>query len=81
MARTKFKTKKMTTSYWKGLSEGSKRRALTYVFPIHPVIVDMLLDEKPNLREFWWQRVWDEVRIPEDPSHYKTVIRNSTYIC
>ena len=28
------KTKKMTLKYWDSLSEGSKKRALTYVFPL-----------------------------------------------
>ena len=60
----------------------SKKRALTYVFPIHPACVDMLLNEKPNPKQSpWWRMVWDKVRIPEDHSHYKTVINKETYIC
>ena len=78
----KEKTKKMTLSYWKGLSNDSKKRALTYVFPIHPACVDMLLNEKPDPKQSpWWRMVWDKVRIPEDHSHYKTVINKETYIC
>ena len=78
----KEKTKKMTLTYWKGLSKDSKKRALTYVFPIHPACVDMLLNEKPNPKQSpWWRMVWDKVRIPEDNSHYKTVINKETYIC
>lgn len=50
----KEKTKKMTLSYWKGLSKDSKKRALTYVFPIHPACVDMLLNEKPNPKQSPW---------------------------
>jgi len=78
----KEKTKKMTLAYWKGLSTESKHRALTYVFPIHPACVNMLLKEKPNPKQSpWWQLVWEKVRIPEDHSHYKTVINRTTYIC
>lgn len=79
---SKVKTKKMTLTYWKGLSVESKRRALTYVFPIQPACVDMLLKEKPEPKQSpWWRLVWDKVRIPEDHSHYKTVIDKRTYIC
>ena len=78
----KEKTKKMTLTYWKGLSEDSKRRALTFVFPIHPACVNMLLNEKPKLKgNPWWEMVWKKVRIPEDHSNYKTVIDRNTYIC
>ena len=78
----KEKTKKMTLTYWKGLSEDSKRRALTFVFPIHPACVNMLMKEKPKLKgNPWWEMVWEKVRIPEDHSHYKTVIDRNTYIC
>ena len=34
------KTKKMTLKYWNSLSEGSKKRALTYCFPLHKATVD-----------------------------------------
>ena len=39
------KTKKMTIKYWNSLSDGSKKRALQYCFPIHPAIVEMLMEE------------------------------------
>lgn len=42
------KTTKMTLKYWQSLSEDSKRRALTCVFPLHKAIVDMLIDDKPK---------------------------------
>lgn len=77
----KRKTKKMTISYWNALSQDSKKRALTYVFPIHPECVKMLLKQKPKVNNPWWQMVWDKVRIPEDNSHYKVVINKETYIC
>ena len=68
------KTKKMTLKYWASLSEGSKRRALTYCFPLHKATVDMLMNDKPNPKK---------VRIPEADAngyrHYKTVV-NKTYI-
>ena len=77
------KTKKMTLKYWASLREGSKRRALTYCFPLHKSIVDMLLDDKPKPKDFWWGLVWRKVRIPEADAkgyrHYKTVV-NNTYI-
>lgn len=78
------KTKKMTLKYWDGLSEGSKRRALTCVFPLHKATVDMLMNDKPNPKDnAWWKIVWTKVRIPQaDASgyrHYKTVV-NKTFI-
>ena len=78
------KTTKMTLKYWHSLSEGSKRRALTCVFPLHKAIVDMLIDDKPKPKEDpWWKMVWRKVRVPEADykgyRHYKTVI-NRTYI-
>ncbi len=78
------KTSKMTLKYWNSLSEGSKRRALTYVFPISKATVDMLLNDKPKPKDNpWWAMVWKKVRVPEaDESgyrHYKTVV-NHTYI-
>lgn len=77
----KDKTKKMTLTYWKGLSKDSKFRALTYVFPLEASLVRMLQNEKPQPKQSpWWQLVWKKVRIPADHSHYKTVV-NDTYIC
>lgn len=78
------KTKKMTLKCWGGLSEGSKRRALTYCFPLHKATVDMLMEEKPDPKDnAWWKLVWMKVRIPEADAkgyrHYKTVV-NHTYI-
>jgi hypothetical protein len=78
------KTSKMTLKYWDSLSEGSKRRALTCVFPLHKATVDMLMNDKPNPKDdAWWGLVWRKVRIPEADErgyrHYKTVV-NRTYI-
>ena len=78
------KTSKMTLKYWNSLSEGSKRRALTCVFPLHKAIVDMLMDDQPKPKDDpWWKMVWGKVRIPEADAngyrHYKTVV-NQTYI-
>lgn len=72
-------TKKMTLKYWATLDEGSRRRALTHVFPIKNPIVQFLLQEKPDKKKTLWQLVFKEVRIPEDNSHYKTVV-HKTYI-
>lgn len=72
-------TKKMTLKYWGSLDEGSKRRALSHVFPINNPIVQILMNEKPDKKKTLWQLVFQEVRIPEDNSHYKTVVHN-TYI-
>jgi hypothetical protein len=77
------KTKKMTIKYWNSLSEGSRKRALQYCFPIHGAIVEMLLDEKPTTKEIkngWWTTVFKKVRIPDDNHAYKTVIDNRTYL-
>lgn len=79
----KAKTKKMTIKYWNGLSEGSRKRALQYCYPIHPAIVEMLLGEKPTTKEIkdgWWTTVFRKVRIPDDNRVYKTVIDNRTYL-
>lgn len=72
-------TKKMILKYWGSLDEGSKRRALTHVFPINNPIVQILMNEKPDKKKTLWQLVFQEVRIPEDNSHYKTMVHN-TYI-
>ena len=79
-----MKTKKMTINYWDSLSEGSKRRALTYCFPLHKATVDMLMNDKPTpKKDVWWRLVWSMVRIPEADAkgyrHYKTVV-HKTYI-
>ena len=78
MARTR--TKKMTIRYWNSLSEGSKKRALTYCFPINPATVEMLLDDKPNPKDgAWWMYVFKKVRIPTEGGFFKTVV-NGTYL-
>jgi len=71
--------KKLTQRYWNSLSEGSRKRALTHVFPLQTGLVDMLVNETPNLESPWWKIVFRKARIPEDHTHYKTVI-NQTYI-
>ena len=78
------KTKKMTIKYRNSLSDDSKRRALTYVFPLHKATVDMLMNDTPNPKDdAWWGYVWKKVRIPEPDEKgyrfYKTVV-NHTYI-
>ena len=74
------KTKKMTIKYWAALSESSKKRALTYVFPLHKAIVEMLLNEKPDPKNSdWWKMVFRKIRIPAPGSYYKTVV-NNTYL-
>jgi len=73
-------TKKMTQAYWIGLGEGTKRRALTCVFPLHPAVVDMLSNERPKLSDPWWRIVFSKVRIPEETSHYHFVINHTYYM-
>ena len=74
------KTKKMTIKYWNSLSESSRKRALQYCYPIHPAIVEMLMNEKPDLKSEWWKMVFKKVRIPSPgSSYYKTVV-NNTYL-
>ena len=76
------KNKKLTIRYWKSLSRGSKERALKFCFPISPAIVSMLLDEDPTtekIKHGFWSIVFRKIKIPHDPTHYKTVY-NSTYI-
>lgn len=78
----KKKTRAMTLKYWRGLSEGSRHRALTYVFPLQQSLVDWLAKEtNPNPKsDPWWKLVWSHVRIPEAGCPYKTVLNNTTYL-
>lgn len=65
------KTKKLTIKYWKSLDEGSRKRALTHVFPTMDAVVDMLLDD-PNPKpkdDAWWELVFRKVKQPI-PSEY-----------
>lgn len=78
------RTKKMTLKYWKSLDEGSRKRALTCVYPLMPSLVEMLLkDDNPDPRDdCWWEKVFRKVRqpIPSEYDkkvgymHYKTVV-------
>lgn len=72
-------TTKMTMKYWASLEEGSRIRALTHVFPGRASLVQTLLSEKPDKDNTLWQIIFKEVRIPEKPGHYKTVV-HKTYI-
>ena len=78
-----MRTRKLTIKYWNSLSEGSRKRALMYCFPINSEIADMLLGDKPQKDNPWWKMVFAKVRIPEPDAngyrHYKTVV-NNTYI-
>lgn len=69
----------MTLEYWASLEHGCKKRALTHVFPCNTPLVQILLNEKPDKDNTLWQVVFKEVRIPENTSHYKTVV-HKTYI-
>ena len=73
------KTKQLTIKYWKSLEESSKKRALTYVFPTMPAVVEMLLNEIPSKSSSWWKLVFKKVRVPAEPMFYKTVV-NHTFI-
>lgn len=82
MART---TKHLTITYWNTLEEGSKRRALTAVFPLMPAVVDMLLNDEPKpKKDPWWSLVFKKVRVPEPDErgyrHYKSVINHTYYM-
>ncbi len=72
-------TKKLTVKSWNSLSEGSKKRAITCVFPLMRGSLDYLAYEKVDLTDTWWKLIFRKVRVPEDCSCYKTVI-NHTYI-
>lgn len=74
-----MKSRKMTIKYWNSLSRGSKERALTCVFPLNKPLVNMLLDEKPNLKRDWWQYVFKKAK-QTDSSHYKVEV-NGVYMC
>lgn len=74
-----MEAKKMTMKYWASLEESSRKRALIHVFPGNAPLVQILMREKPDRDNTLWQIVFKEVRIPEDNSHYKTVV-HKTYI-
>ena len=79
------KTKKLTIKYWNSLPRESKRRALKFVFPIHPSIVDMLLDDEPTTEEIkngFWSPVFKKIReVKETHRPYRTCFMNTSYIC
>lgn len=80
---SKTKNKKLTIKYWCSLSRSSKERALKYCFPIHPSIVEMLLNEKPTTKEIkegFWYLVFKHITIPKDNKVYKTCYMNETYL-
>jgi len=65
--------------YWDSLEQGSKKRALAHVFSGNAPLVQILLNEKLDRDNTLWQIVFKKVRIPEDNSHYKTIV-HKTYI-
>lgn len=74
-----MKTKKMTVKYWNSLPEDSKVRAIEAALPNAGIMAKILKSAKPNPKEARWSIVFKEVRIPEDCSHYKTVV-NGWYL-
>ena len=76
----KIKTKKMTIKYWCSLPESSRKRALTYCFPINQAVIDMLMEEKPCMKSIWWQLVFKKIRMPAEECYYKTVFNNETFL-
>lgn len=72
-----MRTRKMTARYWNSLCRGSKERALSFVFGYQKAWIDVCLSEKPDLKDGVWQMIFRKVRIPEDHTHYKTVVNNT----
>lgn len=70
----------MTIKYWNTLPSDSKERALTHVFPTNREMVSMLSSQHPDRKNCLWKIVFDEVRIPETPGHYKTFVKG-WYLC
>lgn len=73
------KSKKLTIKYWNSLGNGTKKRAITCVFPLMKGSLDYLANEKPDLNDIWWKLIFKKVRIPADPDYWKLII-NGTYI-
>lgn len=76
---TTSKPKKLTIKYWNTLSEATKRRAILCVFPIQVGLADMLIDEKPNLKNPWWQMIFAKIKIPTI-GHYKFICNQTYYM-
>lgn len=77
-------TKKLTIKYWNSLSKDSKKRALSYVFPVNDSLVEMLANEDPRPKDSpWWKIVFSKVKevLPDSYGSrpYKTCV-NRVYL-
>lgn len=71
-------TKKISIKYWNTLSKGSKERALRACYPNADGIVKMMLEQKPDLKDFFWKRAFSMIKIP-DNYYYKTCVNRVYY--
>jgi len=71
--------KTMTIKKWISLSESTRRRALTAVFPSQHPLVEMMLDETPNPSHPLWKVALSRIKDADD-SHYKTYIDKTYYM-
>lgn len=72
-------TKKISIKYWNTLSKGSKERALRACYPNNNAIVNMLMEQKPDLKDFFWKRAFTMIKIPDSGSFYKTCVNKVYY--
>ena len=70
--------KKISIKYWNTLSQGSKKRALRACYPNDDAIVRMMLEQKPDLKDFFWKRAFSMIKIP-DIDYYKTCVNRVYY--
>lgn len=71
--------KRMTKKYWHALSVESRHRALWILYHGSPASDWYAKEDNPNLKDDEWRYIFRKIKIPDDCSHYKTVI-NKTYI-
>lgn len=75
--------KKISIKYWNTLSKGSKERALRACYPNGEPIVRMMIEQKPDLKDFFWKRAFSMIRVPDADAnghrHYKTCVNRVYY--
>lgn len=79
MAKNPIKTKKVTHSLWKSLSNDTRKRALQYV--LGPNFRDYMVEDSLNKDFIFWEVLVSMVRIVDQPDFgYKLFINASFYI-
>lgn len=69
----------MTLKKWNSLEKATKKRALTAAYPNQDVLVNILLNETPDLNSFWWKRAFKIIKDADDP-HWKIYVNKTYYM-